>query len=114
MPGHRLGGADQHLVGVIAKGALDGRGLQLVAQRSGGAVGVDVADLLGGNPGIAVGFAIIWALAWRRQHAGFASTEDRDGVCFYVMRTSPIEPIVLQRTPGFKALRPEPTNGAVT
>jgi hypothetical protein len=65
-------------------------------------------------PGIAVGFAIIWALAWRRQHAAVAAIEERDGVCFYVMRTSPVHPIALQRTPGFKALRPEPTNGAVT
>lgn len=65
-------------------------------------------------PGIAVGFAIIWALAWRRQHAAVAAIEERDGVCFYVIRTSPFQPIVLQRTPGFKALRPERTNGAVT
>ena len=65
-------------------------------------------------PGIAVGFAIIWALAWRRQHAAVAAIEGRDGVCFYVLRTSPLQPIALQRTPGFKALRPERTNGAVT
>jgi len=65
-------------------------------------------------PGIAVGFAIIWALAWRRQHAAVAAIEERDGVCFYVLSTSPFHPIALQRTPGFKALRPEPTNGAVT
>jgi hypothetical protein len=65
-------------------------------------------------PGIAVGFAIIWALAWRRQHAAVAAIEERDGVAFHVIRTSPIQPIALQRTPGFKAVRPEPTNGAVT
>ena len=65
-------------------------------------------------PGIAVGFAIIWALAWRRQHAAVAAIEERDGVSFYVRPTSPFHPIALQRTPGFKALRPEPTNGAVT
>jgi hypothetical protein len=65
-------------------------------------------------PGIAVGFAIIWALAWRRQHAAVAAIEERDGVCFYILRTSPFQPIELQRTPGFKALRPERTNGAVT
>ncbi len=65
-------------------------------------------------PGIAVGFAIIWALAWRRQHAAVAAIEERDGVGFYVIRTSPLQPIALQRTPGFKALRPERTNGAVT
>ena len=55
-------------------------------------------------PGIAAGFAIIWALAWRRQHAAVAAIEERDGVCFYVCRTSPVRPIALQRTPGFKAM----------
>lgn len=65
-------------------------------------------------PGIAVGFAIIWALAWRRQHAAVAAIEERDGIAFFVRRTSPIQPIALQRTPGFKAIRPETTNGAVT
>jgi hypothetical protein len=65
-------------------------------------------------PGIAAGFAIIWALAWRRQDAAVAAIEERDGVCFYVRRTSPIQPIALERTPGFKALRPERSGGAVT
>ena len=65
-------------------------------------------------PGIAAGFAIIWALAWRRQHGAVSAIEERDGVRFYVVRTSPLRPIALQRTPGFKALRPEATNGAVT
>ena len=31
-------------------------------------------------PGIAAGFAIIWALAWRRQDAAVAAIEERDGV----------------------------------
>jgi hypothetical protein len=65
-------------------------------------------------PGIAAGFAIIWALAWRRQDAAVAAIEERDGAFFYVRRTSPVGPIALERTPGFKALRPEHTNGAVT
>ena len=34
--------------------------------------------------GIAAGFAIIWALAWRRQDAAVAAIEERDGACFYV------------------------------
>jgi hypothetical protein len=58
-------------------------------------------------PGIGAGFAIIWALAWRHQHAAVTAIEERDGVRFYVLRTSPIQPIALQRTPGFKAMRPE-------
>jgi hypothetical protein len=65
-------------------------------------------------PGIAAGFAIIWALAWRRQDAAVAAIEERDGAFFYVKRTSPVQPIALERTPGFKALRPERVNGAVT
>ncbi len=65
-------------------------------------------------PGIAAGFAIIWALAWRRQDAAVAAIEERDGAFFYVRRTSPIGPMSLERTPGFKALRPERTNGVVT
>jgi hypothetical protein len=58
-------------------------------------------------PAIGAGFTIIWALAWRHQHAAVAAIEERDGVRFYVLRTSPIHPIALQRTPGFKAMRPE-------
>ena len=65
-------------------------------------------------PAIAAGFAIIWALAWRRQDAAVAAIEERDGSCFYVQRTSPVRPITLVRTPGFSALRPEPVDGAVT
>lgn len=62
-------------------------------------------------PGIAAGFAIIWALAWRRQEAAVAAIEERDGAYFYIRRTSPLSPIALERTPGFKALRPERANG---
>jgi hypothetical protein len=65
-------------------------------------------------PGIASGFAIIWALAWRRQDAAVAAIEERDGASFWVRRTSPVRPMALMRTPGFKALRPERVNGAVT
>lgn len=65
-------------------------------------------------PGIAAGFAIIWALAWRHQDAAVEAIEERDGACFYVRRTSPTRPMALDRTPGFKAARPERANGAVT
>jgi hypothetical protein len=65
-------------------------------------------------PGIAAGFAVIWALAWRRQDAAVAAIEERDGACFYVRRTSPVRPMELVRAPGFKALRPERVNGAVS
>jgi hypothetical protein len=51
--------------------------------------------------GIAAGFAIIWALAWRRQDAAVEAIEERDGVRFYVDKTSPLQSIRLVRTPGF-------------
>ena len=51
---------------------------------------------------IATGFAIIWALSWRRQDAAVTAIEERDGVTFYVERTSPIRPIQLVRMPGFR------------
>ena len=53
-------------------------------------------------PGIAAGFAMLWALAWRRQHAAVTAIEERDGVRFYVDDTSPLAPIRLVRTPGLR------------
>src|SRR5439155_15368153 len=63
-------------------------------------------------PGIAAGFAIIWALAWRNQHRAVVAIEERDGVAFYVERTSPVRPIELIRIPGLRREVPglgEPT-----
>lgn len=54
-------------------------------------------------PGIATGFAIIWALAWRRQESAVSAIEERDGVRFYLEPTSPLKAIKLVRTPGFKS-----------
>ena len=63
-------------------------------------------------PGIASGFAMVWALAWRRQNGAVAAIEDRDGVAFYIEPTSPLSPIKLVRTPGFRRdLTPVATNG---
>jgi len=53
-------------------------------------------------PGIATGFAIIGALAWRRQEAAVSAIEERDGVAFYVEPTPPLKPIRLIRAPGFR------------
>ena len=50
---------------------------------------------------VAAGGAIIWALAWRRQERAVLAIEERDGVRFYVDKTSPFSPIRLIRTPGF-------------
>ena len=50
---------------------------------------------------VAAGFPIIWALGWRRQESAVAAIEERDGVRFYVDKTSPLRPMQLVRTPGF-------------
>jgi hypothetical protein len=54
-------------------------------------------------PAVATGFAIIWALGWRRQASAVTAIEERDGARFYVQRTSPFKPIQLVRTPGFRS-----------
>lgn len=59
-------------------------------------------------PAVAAGFSIIWALSWRRQEAAVSAVEDRDGVRFYIERTSPVKPIRLLRTPGFYSTFPSP------
>jgi|SRR5579875_255371 len=58
-------------------------------------------------PAIGSGFALLYALAWRGQHGAVEAIERRDGVQFFVVRTPPLKPIALQRTPGFKAVLPE-------
>lgn len=63
-------------------------------------------------PGIATGFGIIWALAWRHQHRAVEAIERRDGVNFHVDHGSPIKPITLTRTPGFKAYLPQQSERA--
>ncbi len=62
-----------------------------------------LAFLLPQVPAVATGFAIIWALAWRRQASAVTAIEERDGVRFYIERTSPLTPIRLVRTPGFRS-----------
>jgi hypothetical protein len=62
-----------------------------------------VAFTLPQVPAVATGFAIIWALAWRRQASAVTAIEERDGARFYIEKTSPLKPIQLVRTPGFKS-----------
>ena len=64
-----------------------------------------VAFVLPQVPAVATGFAIIWALAWRRQASAVTAIEERDGARFYVEQTSPLKPIRLVRTPGFRSNR---------
>lgn len=65
-------------------------------------LGIGLAFFAPQIPGIAAGFAIIWALAWRRQHGAVTAIENRDGVEFYVERTPPGRPMQLVRVPGMK------------
>ncbi len=70
----------------------------LVSTVAGGAVGFVFPQV----PAVACGFAIIWSLAWRRQDSAVLAVEERDGVTFYVERTSPVRPMQLVRTPGLR------------
>jgi hypothetical protein len=70
----------------------------LVSTVAAGAVGFLFPQV----PAVACGFAVIWSLAWRRQDAAVLAIEERDGVTFFVERTSPVRPMRLLRTPGFR------------
>nr|MBA2644385.1 hypothetical protein [Solirubrobacterales bacterium] len=45
---------------------------------------------------------LLVALMWRKQSGAVAAVEGRDGVRFYIDRTSPFKPTQLFRTPGFR------------
>lgn len=62
-------------------------------------------------PALVAGVTIIWALAWRRQAAAVNAIEERDGVTFYLVRTSPLRRIRLERLPGFRRERMETAGG---
>jgi hypothetical protein len=70
-----------------------------------------VAFLIPQVPGIAAGYVIAAALAWRKQAGAVEAIEGRDGVQFYVEHTSPFKPTRLIRTPGFRRIEPVPTTG---
>lgn len=53
-------------------------------------------------PAVTTGFTLIWALAWRHQDRAVTAIEERDGVVFFVDRTSPFREIALVRTHGFR------------
>lgn len=61
-------------------------------------------------PAIAAGFFLLAALWWRRQPAAVLAVEERDGVRFWVERTTPFQPTRLIRTPGFRKNEPAPTD----
>jgi hypothetical protein len=77
--------------------------LALVAVAAGG-VGFVVPQV----PAVATGYALLAALAWRRQSSAVAAIEDRDGVQFWFDRSSPFGPPRLLRLPGLRRIEPQP------
>ena len=65
-----------------------------------------VAFLIPQVPAIAAGYCLLLALAWRRQSRAVEAIEQRDGVRFWVDRTSPFKATQLVRTPGFRKNEP--------
>src|SRR3954467_5283425 len=57
-------------------------------------------------PAIGAGYALLVALGWRKQARAVAAIEDRDGMRFYVERSSPIGPTRLVRTPWMRRIEP--------
>lgn len=55
---------------------------------------------------VGAGYALLVSLAWRTREAAVLGVEQRDGVKFYVVPNSALQPIKLVRTPG---LRSRPT-----
>lgn len=60
--------------------------------------------------GIGAGFLLAVALVWRNREPAVIGVEDRDGVCFYVLPGSALEPIKLMRTPGLSRDRDPSAN----
>jgi hypothetical protein len=71
--------------------------LLLVVTMAAGGLGIFLPQV----SAVATGFAVLVALAWRRQGHAVEAIEERDAARFYVDRTSPLQPIRLVRTPGF-------------
>jgi hypothetical protein len=70
------------------------------------AAAAGIAFLIPQVPAIAAGYALLVALMWRKQARAVAAIEDRDGVRFYVERTSPLKPTKLLRTPWMRRIEP--------
>ena len=49
------------------------------------------------------GYALLVALAWRNRESAVLAIEGRDGVRFLVESASPLKPVKLVRSPGFRA-----------
>jgi uncharacterized membrane protein YphA (DoxX/SURF4 family) len=70
------------------------------------AAAAGIAFLIPQVPAIGAGYAVMVALAWRKQSRAVTAIEDRDGVRFYVERTPPLKPTQLVRTPWMRRIEP--------
>src|SRR4051794_32496969 len=73
------------------------------------AAAAGIAFLIPQVPAIGAGYALLVALAWRKQSRAVAAIEDRDGVRFYVEKTPPLKPLQLVRTPWMRRIEPTDT-----
>src|SRR5215208_6109084 len=76
------------------------------------AAAAGIAFLVPQVPAIGAGYALLVALAWRKQSRAVSAIEDRDGARFYVERTGPTKPLRLLRTPWMRRI--EPSDARVT
>jgi hypothetical protein len=58
-------------------------------------------------PAVAVGYALLVALLWRKQSAAVEAIEGRDGVEFWLDRSPVFGPPRLVRVPGLRKIEPE-------
>jgi hypothetical protein len=58
-------------------------------------------------PAVAVGYALLVALLWRKQSAAVQAIEGRDGVEFWVERSPALGPPRLVRVPGLRKIEAE-------
>jgi hypothetical protein len=71
----------------------------LVAVGLAGAIGVVFPEVAV----VGSGYALLVALAWRNREPAVLAIEGRDGVRFLVESASPLKPVKLVRSPGFRA-----------
>ena len=71
----------------------------LVAVGLAGAIGVIFPEVAV----VGSGYALLVALAWRNREPAVLAIEGRDGVRFLVESASPLKPVKLVRSPGFRA-----------
>jgi hypothetical protein len=69
-----------------------------------GAIGIVLPSV----PAVATGYALLVALSWRRQAAAVEAIEHRDGIEFWLDKSSPFRAPRLLRLPGLRKIEPMP------